>query len=226
LRALIAACRSDKFWGVRLAAAVSLGEIGSRIPGLSDRIAALAPGQCIRVRRALVWALGRIGDEPAVRRLKRWSRSETSSFNAGLALLGLAKAARPGALEALQAEVGRDSHREMFRNLLFQGMASLRDARAVPVLLDHTASRFRNEAREAAVKALGRLGVREERVEARLVELLVDPWYRVRTAAAGALQKLKSPRAESAIRDALAREPLDGVRAAFGHALDEIAASR
>ena len=226
VRALLAACRTDRFWGVRVAAIASLGEIGSRMPGLSERIASLAVGQGIRVRRALTWALGAIGDEAALKRLKRWVTSERSPFNVGLALLGLAKTARPGAFEALQAEVGRESHRDMLRQLLFQGMASLRDPRAVPILLDHTAPRFRNEAREAATKALGKLGVREERVETRLVELLRDPWFRVRSAAAGSLQKLKSSRAEAAIRDALTRETLDATRAAFERALDEIAASR
>ncbi len=226
IAALLRALKRDRFWGVRVAAAVSLGEIGRKVSGLVERIAPLASGQHTRVRRAILWAMAWIGDDPAFRRLKRAVATETSSFNVGVALLGIARMGRPGAFEALQAELGRDSHRDMLRYLIFDGMAVLKDRRAVPILLDHTQPRFRNEAREAATKALGKVGVLEDRVEARLVELLRDHWFRVRSAAAGSLQKLKSPRAESAIQDALQSEALDMVRVAFERALDDIRRAR
>ena len=62
----------------------------------------------------------------------------------------------------------------------------------------------------------------EDRVESRLIELLRDPWFRVRTAAARSLAKLKSGRAVSALREALPGEPIDGVRSAFEGALDDL----
>jgi aminopeptidase N len=226
IAALLRAVRRDRFWGVRMAAAVSLGEIGRKVSGLTERIAPLAQGQHTRVRRAILWALGWIGDDSALKRLKRAVASETSSFNIGVALLGIAKIGRPGAFEALQTEVGRESHRDMLRFLIFDGMAALKDPRAVPILLDHTQPRFRNEGREAATKGLGKLGILEKGVESRLTELLRDPWHRVRTAAAGSLQKLKSPRAESSIQDALQTEVLDSVRNAFERALDDIRGAR
>ncbi len=226
IAALLRTLRRDRFWGVRVAAAISLGEIGRRVSGLSDRLAPFAAGQHTRVRRAIAWALAWIGDDSAARRLKRVVASDESSFNVGLALLGIAKLGRPGAFEALQAEVGRESHRDMLRYLLFEGMVTLKDPRALPILLDHTQPRFKNEAREAATKALGKLGMLEERVENRLVELLHDPWFRVRSAAAGSLQKLKSRRAESAIQEALQGEVLDTVRLAFERALDDIRRAR
>jgi len=223
---LLRALRRDRFWGVRVAAAVSLGEIGGRVSGLADRIAPLAAGQHTRVRRAIAWAVARIGGDTAVKRLKRFVAEDPSPFNVGVALLGIAKAGRPGAFEALQAELGRESHRDMLRHLIFDGMVGLKDARAVPILLDHTQTRFRNEGREAATKALGKLGILEERVENRLLELLRDPWFRVRSAAAGSLEKLKSPRAEAAIQDGLQREVLDTVRSAFERALEGIRRGR
>ncbi|MGH7680966.1 MAG: M1 family aminopeptidase [Candidatus Eiseniibacteriota bacterium] len=226
IAALLRAVRRDRFWGVRVAAAISLGEIGRKVSGLSERLAPLATGQHARVRRAILWALGWIGDEPAYRRLKRFLASEASSFNVGVALLGIARMGRPGAFESLQAELARESHRDMLRFLIFDGMAMLKDRRAVPILLDHTQLRFRNEAREAATKGLGKMGMLEDRVEARLTELLRDPWFRVRTAAAGSLQKLKAPGAEAAIQDALQNEALDSVRSAFERALDDIRRAR
>ena len=219
--ALLRSLRADRFWGVRVAAAVSLGEIGKRVGGLSERIGALAAGQHTRVRRAVIWALGWIADDAALKRLKRAVADETSSFNTGLALLGIARAGRPGAFEALQAEVGRETHRDMLRFLIFDGMARLKDSRALPIFLEHTQTRFLNEAREAATKAIGKLGILNPEVEKRLLELLRDPWYRVRSAAAGSLQKLKSPRMDAAVREALQAEPLDTVRFAFEHALED-----
>jgi HEAT repeat protein len=174
----------------------------------------------------VLWALGWIGDEAAFRRLKRSIALEASSFNVGVALLGIARMGRPGAFETLQAELGRESHRDMLRFLIFDGMVMLKDRRAVPVLLEHTQLRYRNEAREAATKGLGKLGVLDDRIESRLIELLSDRWFRVRSAAAGSLQKLKAPGAEAAIQDALQGEPLDTVRGAFERALDDIRRSR
>ena len=219
IAALLRTLRRDRFWGVRAAAAVSLGEIGRRIPGVSERLARDAAQTSTRVRRGVLWALGWIGDDAALKRLTRSVADETSSFNVGLALLGIARAKGEGAFEALKAELKRESHRDMLRVLVFDAMARLRDARAVPVLLDHTHPRFRNEAREAATKALGKLGILNPDVERRLEELTQDSWFRVRSAAAGSLRRLKSPRAEAAIREALRTEPLDGVRCALEKAL-------
>ena len=219
ISALLRTLRGDRFWGVRAAAAVSLGEIGRRVPGVSARIAREADQTSTRVRRGVLWALGWIGDDAALKRLTRSVSEETSSFNIGLALIGIARAKGEGAFATLKAELKRESHRDMLRVLIFDAMVRLRDPRAISVLLEHTQPRFRNEAREAATKALGKMGVLNPDVERRLEELVQDPWFRVRSAAAGSLRRLKSPRAEAAIREALRTEPLDGVRCALEKAL-------
>ena len=219
ITALLRSLRTDRFWGVRAAAAVSLGEIGRRVPGVGERLAKEAGQPSTRVRRGVLWGLGWIGDESALKRLKRAVASESSSFNVGLALIGMARAKGDGAFEAFQAELGRESHRDMLRVLVFDAMARLQDARAVPILLEHTRPRFRNEAREAATKALGKLGILNPEVERRLEELVQDRWFRVRSAAASSLRRLKSGRAEATIREALRTEPLDAVRCAFERAL-------
>jgi len=144
----------------------------------------------------------------------------------GVALLGIARGKREDAFDTLRSQLGRETHRDLLRQLIFDGMVSLKDPRAVPVLLDFTRLEYRNEAREAATKALGKLGIADERVETRLVELLRDSWFRVRTAAARSLAKLKAGRAEAAIRDALKDEPMDGVQSAFEGALDELKGAR
>jgi aminopeptidase N len=225
VRALLAALRRDRFWGVRVAAAASLGEIGRRgTPGIVETLAASLRAQPPRVRRAIVWALGLIGGDAAQKHLRR-AAGDQSAFAAGTALLGLARAGAPGAFEALQEGLGRESHRDLLKVLIFEGMAKLKDLRAVAVLLEHAGPRHRNEAREGAVRALGVLGILSDPVESRLIELLRDPWFRVRTAAARSLAKLKAPRAAQAIRDALREEIIDTVRSAFEGALVDLGAS-
>ncbi|HET7498797.1 MAG TPA: HEAT repeat domain-containing protein, partial [Candidatus Eisenbacteria bacterium] len=92
--------------------------------------------------------------------------------------------------------------------------------------LEHTSLRYRNEGRAGATKAIGKLGIRTDAAEARLVELLGDRWFRVRNAAAWSLWKIKSPRAEAAIAAALEREALDMCRGAMRDALDGVRKGR
>ncbi|HXF59700.1 MAG TPA: HEAT repeat domain-containing protein, partial [Candidatus Saccharimonadales bacterium] len=226
VQVLTRAAKKDRFWGVRLAAIASLGEIGARHPGLVDRIADLAKGQKPKVRRAVAWALGWIGGDDAIKHLRRMVRTEESNFNVGTALLGIARSRRSEAFDLLRAELGRESHRDILRQLIFDGFVILKDARAIPIILEYTQPSFRNEAREAATKALGKLGMPDERVETRLIELVRDPWFRVRTAAARSLARLKSARAEGALRAALPNEPMDGVQSAIEGALDDLRAGR
>ena len=226
IAALFKSARSDRFWGVRVAAIASLGEIGVRHPGLVDRVAELAKGQKPRVRRAVAWALGWIGGDAAVKHLRRMAANDQSKYNVGMALLGIARIKREDAFDILCAELGRESHRDILRQLIFDGLAMLKDARAIPVLLEYTRPAYRNEAREAATKALGKLGLADERAESRLIEQLRDPWFRVRSAAARSLAKLKSSRAAAPIRDALPGEPMDTVQSAFEGALDELKGGR
>ena len=226
VEALFRAARGDRFWGVRIAALASLGEIGARRAGMADRIAELGKGQKPRVRRAVAWALGWMGGEEAIRHLRKMVSTDPSKFTAGMALLGIARSKREEAFDLLRAELARESHRDILRQHIFDGFVILKDPRAVPILLDYTRPEHRNEAREAATKALGKLGILDEKVESRLIELLRDPWFRVRSAAARSLAKLKAPRAEGAIREALQSEPMDTVQSAFEGALDDLKAPR
>ncbi len=226
VEALVRAARGDRFWGVRVAALASLGEIGARRPELAHRIADLAKGQKARVRRAAAWALGWIGSDDAVKHLRRFVRMEESKYNVGMALLGMARTKREDAFDVLRSELERESHRDILRQLIFDGFVILKDPRAIPLILEYTRPTYRNEAREAATKAFGKLGILDDRVESRLIELLRDPWFRVRTAAARSLSRLKCSRAEAAIRDALPGEAMDGVQSAFEGALDDLRGGR
>jgi len=223
---LVASMKRDPFWGVRAAAAVSLGEIGTRVPGMADKLGPTALREHTRVRRAAIWALGWIGDAASMRLLQRAVSQDASTFNVGWALIGIARAKRPDAFDRITAELPRPSHRDMLQVLAFDALALLKNPRALDLFLEHTGPRYRNETRAGATKAIGKLGVRTEPAESRLIELLTDRWFRVRNAAAWSLWKIKSPRAEAAIAAALEREPLDMTRVAFRDALDGIKKGR
>ncbi|HEX7078337.1 MAG TPA: M1 family aminopeptidase [Candidatus Eisenbacteria bacterium] len=226
VEALTRALRRDRFWGVRAAAAVSLGEIGRRVTGMTRRLAVAARGEQTRVRRAAIWALGWIGGERAVLELTQRAMEEPSTFNAGWALAGLARINRPGAYAAALAALGRTSHRDMLQILALDAMAALKDPRGLDVFLELTHPRYRNETRSGATKAIGKLGTRTAEGEARLLELLYDRWFRVRSAAAWSLWKIKSPKAEGAIEAALREEIMDLTRVAFREALAGIRRGR
>jgi HEAT repeat protein len=114
----------------------------------------------------------------------------------------------------------------MLQVLAFDALALLKDRRAIDVFLEHTGPKYRNETRAGATKAIGKLGIRSEAAEARLIELLRDRWFRVRNSAAWSLWKIKSPKAEAAIASALAQEALDMTRVAMRDALEGIKKGR
>ncbi len=219
IAALLRTVKRDRFWGVRSAAAVSLGEIGRKVAGLGDRIAAAGMKQGIRVRRATIWALGMIADESAGKRLRRVAFKERDSYAAGAAMIGIARVGGKGAFEAIASQLERESHRDAFQVLAFDALITLKDPRAIDLLLDSTDFGYRNERRAAAARALGRFGTLNDLTEVRLIEMLAEPWFRARAAAAAALVRLKSPRAVVEITRALDREVLDFVKSAYEQAL-------
>jgi aminopeptidase N len=223
---LLRALKRDKFWGVRAAAAVSLGEVGRRVPGMADRIAPSAMREHTRVRRAVIWALGWLADESAQKHLRRVVAKDASTFNVGWALIAIARAKPADAFERITSELPRPSHRDMLQVLGFDALALLKDRRAVDLFLEHTSLKYRNETRAGATKAIGKMGVRTDALETRLIELLRDRWFRVRNNAAWSLWKIKSPKAEAAIASALREEALDMTRVAMRDSLEGIRKGR
>src|SRR6266850_1398344 len=72
-------------------------------------------------RRAVAWALGCIGGDDAVKILRRMVATEESKFAAGMALLAIVRTKHPDAFDILSKEVGRESHRDLLRQHIFDG---------------------------------------------------------------------------------------------------------
>jgi aminopeptidase N len=208
----------DEFGGVRMAASVALGEMGS-----TEAREALTEGLKknteARVRRAICWGLGRFrGDKRAVAALNRTIQRDASYFVTAFAMRALAHAAGTEAYETLIGMLGRDSYQDVVRATVFDSLAIARDARGIPLAIDHTAYGVQPSVRVAATMALASLAKEHaderEKVYRRLIELLEDKAFRVRLSAVKALAVLDDARAIPALRAVDEREAIDIIRSA------------
>jgi len=199
---------SDPFWGVQAEAAKALGEVG-------NDAAMRALTECMTVQhpkaiRAVVAALGQFRREEAAEALIRLlEKGDPSYFVEAECLKSLGKTKSPKAFEVLQKALDRGSFQEVIRTGALEGLASLGDRRALPLVMERTKLGQHYKVRESATAALGKLGKDDKEVLARLEELLVDYWFRVRIAAANALVELKAADRVASIEMAAHKE-LDG----------------
>ncbi len=209
----------DEFGGVRMAAAIALGETGSA-EARDALIEGLKKNAEARVRRAVCWGLGRFrGDKKALAALARTISSDASYFVTAFAMRALAHAAVAGeAYETLIGMLGRESYQDVLRASVFDSLAIASDRRGIALAIDHTAYGVQPSVRVAATMALASLGkeYRDERekIYDRLIELLEDKTFRVRLASVKALAVLDDLRAIPALRAVDEREAIDIIRSA------------
>jgi aminopeptidase N len=200
----------DPFWGVRAAAAETLG--AHRSPGARDvLVRALADRKMHpKARRAVARALGEHRhDDEAARALEQLVRGgDPSYFVEAEACLALGKTRSPRAPEALRDALARDSYLDVIRQHAYRGLAEARDESAIPLLLDGTRYGRVSQGRRAALHALAALAQGRQDREARearerIEETLSDPDFRVEQASLEALATLADPRSLPAIRRAV-----------------------
>ena len=107
----------------------------------------------------------------------------------------------------------KESQNDVIRTGALQGLAELKDERALPIALEWAKRGRSNPLRGTATLALGRIGQLSDRAKDaaydRLVELLQDEWLRVRINACNALADLKDAKAIAELSRAVDRD-LDG----------------
>ncbi len=168
-----------------------------------------------RVRRAVLSALGEFREERAAEALERVINDGDASYYAEAnAAAAIGKTRAPRALAALELSLTKDSQNETIRSSVMGGLADLRDAKALPIVMEWTQYGRPQQVRMAAASALGRfadfVGDSEKSdIVDRLIEMLSDPWYRCQTAAIDALKEIKDPKALPHLQRAAERE-LDG----------------
>jgi aminopeptidase N len=195
----------DAFWGVQADAAKSLGKIRTT-SALKALISALKTKHP-KARKAVVSALGEFHDEDAVKALIGvLDEGDPSYYVEAEAAKSLGKTRSSKAFDILKKNLRKESHAEVIRVGVFNGFAELNDPESIPIVTDWTRYGKPHPAREAATKALAKLGEGKTEVVDHLIRLLDDPWFRVRVEACSALGKLLDPKAVEPLQRLIERE--------------------
>src|SRR5262245_41962406 len=120
----------DDFFGVRMATAVSLGEIGSAGARATLIVAYRLP-KASHVGRAWVCALGNVKDEETINMLGEALGKDQSYYVAVAAARALAHIGGDKPYDVLRASISRASWQEVIAASIFHGLAQAKEKRAV-----------------------------------------------------------------------------------------------
>ncbi len=219
-KALLACvAKEDEFWGVRAEAAAALGALRSdeAFSGLSQHAGTKHP----KVRRAVVNALGKFRSAKAAEILAKIALSDASYLVEADAARALGATRQAVAFETLLDVLDRPSWADAVRAGAIDGLAALRDERAIPHVVARTRYGISTRGRRAAIMALPKIAS-DRKARETLEELLdgTDPYLRVDVVRA--LVELGDSKARNALQKQLDRE-LDGrVRRRIREALRDI----
>ncbi len=214
----------DDFWGVRLAAALSLGEIATE-EARAALLTLLPTCADARVRRGMACALGNFKDEAVIAQLDKTLGSDVSYFVSVGAARALANIGSDEAYGILSRSLSLSSWQEVVRASVFHGFALAKEKRAVDLALMQTRYGEHPAVRVAAIACLGALGKElhadgaDDRIVDHLIDLLKDKSIRVRATAIRALGRVGNQRALGPLREATRRECLDQLKAALEDAI-------
>jgi len=218
LEALRRAVCDDAFWGVSVEAAGALGSIKteSARKALED---GLARATHPKVRRAVVKALGEfVHDEAAASSCLGVLEGDKTWLVEAEAAKSLGRTRSTRALAQLEKTLAtRESWNDVIRAHAVEGLAALRDPKAVPLVRAFSAYGKDMMTRGACARALGALAdtggesTRKEALEA-LSLLLRDRELRVRFAAVAGLETIGDARCLGPLDEAASRDVDDRVR--------------
>ncbi len=223
----------NDFRAVRMAAAISLGEIGGN-DARQGLLAAYNTGLDPTVRRTCVWALGcnAKADETTLQFLGAVIANDPSYFVLVAAVRALghigAKVEDPAAYEAICTALAQGSWQEVVRAAVFHTFKHGKENRAVELAIQHSKYGEHLAVRVAAIGYLGAIGKElhkekaADKIVAYLLDLLHDKAIRARVAAVRALGKIGNERALPSLREAQTRECLDQLKAALEDAIEGI----
>jgi aminopeptidase N len=201
-----ALAKEDEFWGVRAEAAEALGKLRSdeAFAALSANVGALHP----KVRRAVARSLGRWKTSKAADLLKKMALRDESYLVEAEAARALGSTRQASAFETLVEILDRPSWADVIRSGAIDGLAALRDERAVPHVMTRTRYGVHARGRRSAILALPKLAT-DRRAREALEDLLdaSDPYLRVDVVRA--IGELGDAKSRAALHRQLDRE-LDG----------------
>lgn len=224
IAALIAALQNEKeFWGVRAESAEALGEIRGDVA-----FAALKEGLKIenpKVRRAVARALGKFRTAAAAEALTPLSLSDPSYLVQSDAARALGATRQASAFDTLVEVLDRKAWADVARSGAADGLANLRDERAVPHLTSRTTYGHESPGRRACLMALAKLDTSRKTREL-LEDRLDDVDMFVRVAAIRGLETLADAKSRPALQARLEKEDAGTVRRRLREALRDLTASR
>jgi aminopeptidase N len=207
--ALAGVLENDDFYGVRAAAAASLGTLGTETARSALLSALRQPDS--RVRTAAVQALGRFAKDPAIYgALVSTLRSDKSYAAEAAAAEALGQSDVAQAFDVLQAEVGANPEVHVMRAVL-EGLAATKDPRAIAILLAKAQAGQMERVRLTALAGLAGFAQRSEQDHVpEMISVvraaLEDPFAPVRQVGAGLAGQLHltqlCPEIQAAARDA------------------------
>ena len=188
---------ADEFWGVRVECAEALGAIRAReaFDSLVASLGIVHP----KVRRAVVDAIGRFRTTAAVDALKPRALRDESYLVEAEAARALGKTRQPAAFEVLLDVMDRPSWADVIAAGAIDGLAALRDDRALPHLYARTRYGHPSRVRRAAALAIPKLST-DRRAREHLEDLLDDPDPILRIDVVRALSDLGDARSRGSLR--------------------------
>ncbi|HEY3594052.1 MAG TPA: HEAT repeat domain-containing protein, partial [Polyangiaceae bacterium] len=220
LKALQAALESEsEFWGVRKEAASALGQ--ARSSDAFDILKKNLRTKHPKVRRGVVQALGQFRTPAAAEALKPLALQDESYLVESEAARSLGKTRQTATFDTLVEVLDRPAWADVVRVGALDGLASLRDERAVSHALSRSRYGVKTRGRQAAILALGKLTADRKHREA-LEELLEDPNPMIRGDVVRAIVEMGDGKSRAALGAHLERENDGRVRRRIREALQEL----
>ncbi len=221
IEALSAVLSSEQaFWGTRAECAASLGKIRAR-----ECFEALDKARRVehpKVRRAVIEALGNFRTVEALEAIKPSALRDDSYLVESEAARALGRTRQATAFDVLVDLLDRPSWFDVVRAGAIDGLAALRDDRAVPHL--SAGVRYGHPARVRRASALALPKLASDRKARETLELLLDdPDPMLRIDAVRALGELGDAKARPALRDRLEKDNDARVRRRIREVLRDLA---
>ena len=198
IEALVTRLTDEKeFWGVRAHAAEALGKIRAR--ECEAALLAARDTKHPKVRRAVMRALGRFKTTTAAEALKPKALRDASYLVEAEAARSIGKTRQTSAYDVLLDVVNRPSWADVIAMGAIDGLAALRDDRALPHLYARTRYGHPSRVRRAAVLAIPKLAT-DRRAREHLEELVEDGDPILRIDVVRALSDLGDAKARGALR--------------------------
>ncbi|HEY0702042.1 MAG TPA: M1 family aminopeptidase [Candidatus Acidoferrales bacterium] len=200
IAALGNAVQHDSFWGIRSESLKALGKIGG--PDAEKQIIAGLNDDKPWVREIAVEQLGEFTADPTLGpRLTEIAANDKAYRVRAAALGALGEIKAPNAYDVLAAAVKSESPDDKLRNGALDGLGSLGDDRAVPLLLEWAAPGKPFDSRSAAIGAVAGLDPKNKAITQALISYLQEPYIDIKFSSLFAITKRGDPDAIPALEN-------------------------